>query len=215
MDLTNKAGDKEGISAILPLLSMAYFIDGDFEQALRLCEQSLNLADESGEKEHLINSLSLRSMLYINQRNYEKAMELDKQSLKLSEETENRILINQNSYLLGAIHQLVGDYKEARKLYEKNLKDSQNMGLRPLVPFIFAQLGSLHEEEERFNGALDNYSEAVQFLRELESPFERMVQEDLTRIKSKIVTTQALKWQRHIGTKSQICRRRSRCSFPL
>ncbi|WP_155402330.1 tetratricopeptide repeat protein, partial [Methanosarcina mazei] len=86
----------------------------------------------------------------------------------------------------GNIHSHQGNYEEAVKLYNQSLKIKEELGDKGLIATTLAQLGTIHEEKEEHELALQFYFTAFKVFDILGSPYRELVQKNIERLEGKM-----------------------------
>ena len=89
-------GDKNGFAGILHSLGMIHQDQGNYEEAVKLYNQSLKIAEELGNKSGIAHTLHNLGTIHQDQGNYEEAVKLYNQSLKIAEELGNKAELHQH-----------------------------------------------------------------------------------------------------------------------
>jgi tetratricopeptide (TPR) repeat protein len=117
-----------GAAALLHNLGVLYQSLGDYDEAHRLYEQSLEIKKEFGDRSGIAMTLHQLGMLAYLQGDYKKARSKYEESLYIAKELGNKPGIASTLHNMGAISQDQGDYAEARRLYEQSLEMNKELG---------------------------------------------------------------------------------------
>ena len=134
---------------------------GDYGEAARLYEQSLQIARELGDKSGIAASLHQLGMIHQAQGDYGEATRLYEQSLQIARELGDKSGIAQSLHNLAAIHQDQGDYGGATRLYEQSLQTFKELGAKSEQAAVLHQLGTIHQLQGDYGGATRLYEQSL------------------------------------------------------
>ena len=126
-------GHKKGVSASLCELGFVAYEQGDYDRAVRLHEQSLDLAREFGTTFGIAWSLRALADAVRGQGDLSRATTLLEEGLALSRSTENAWGRARTLASLGSVACESGEYTRASRSYEESLKLGQRMGLNHTI----------------------------------------------------------------------------------
>lgn len=116
---------------------------GDYEQARRLYQESLAIAEELGDRPGISKTNHQLGILAQDHGEYDEARRLYEESLAIDEELGNRPGIAVSKHQLGMLAQDQEDHEEARRLYEESLAISEELGDRKGIAASKHQLGNI------------------------------------------------------------------------
>jgi tetratricopeptide (TPR) repeat protein len=157
---------------------------GEWDELLRLCQKSLQLAKESGDEKAVAEWTHRLAMCLHDRGDYEEAERLYRESLEIKERLGNLAGKAATLHELGRLAQNRGDYGEAERLYRESLEIKERLGNLAGKAITLHALGKLRWEQGR-------KAEAEELLRQALDIFERIghrrakeVRKDLERLQS-------------------------------
>jgi tetratricopeptide (TPR) repeat protein len=162
------------------------FLDrwGEWDELLRLCQKSLQLAKESGDEKAVAEWTHRLAMCLHDRGDYGEAERLYRESLEISERLGDLAGKATTLHELGRLAQNRGDYEEAERLYRESLEIKERLGN------LAGKATTLHELG-RLRWAQGRKAEAEELLRQALDIFERIghrwaeeVRKDLERLQS-------------------------------
>ena len=158
-DVKNDDKDLES-RAKYELGNLAY-LQGDYEQARSLYQQSLLIQEQLGDLSGKASSLHQLGILAQNQGDYDQARSLYQQSLLIKEQLGN--LSGKASSLgqLGILAQNQGDYDQARSLYQQSLQTFEQLGNLSGKASSLGQLGILAQNQGDYDQARSLYQQSL------------------------------------------------------
>jgi len=149
---------------------------GEWDELLRLCQKSLQLAKESDDEKAVAKWKHRLAICLYDRGDYEEAERLYRESLEISERLIDLEGQARTLYELGRLAQNRGDYEEAERLYRESLGISEWLGDSALKARTLYELGRLaqnrgdYEEAERlYRESLEIISERSRYLRGLKA----------------------------------------------
>jgi len=140
---------------------------GDYNQARRLYEESLHIAEELGDRAGVARVLHNLGVLAQQQGDYGQAWQFYEESLRIKEELGNRAGVATTLHQLGNLAYLQGDYGQARHLYQESLRIKEELGDRAGVATTLHQLGMLAQDTGDYGQARQFYERAAETFRNL------------------------------------------------
>jgi tetratricopeptide (TPR) repeat protein len=162
------------------------FLDrwGEWDELLRLCQKSLQLAKESGDEKAVAEWTHRLAIRLHDRGNYKEAERLYRESLEIKERLGNLAGKAATLHELGRLAQKRGDYEEAERLYRESLEIKERLGNLAGKAITLHALGKLRWKQGR-------KAEAEELLRQALDIFERIghrrakeVRKDLERLQS-------------------------------
>jgi tetratricopeptide (TPR) repeat protein len=153
---------------------------GEWDELLRLCQKSLQLAKESGDEKAVAYWTYQLAKCHHDRDDYEEAEKLYRESLEISERLGDMELKAATLQELGILAQRRDDYKEAERLYQESLEIFVRLGNLNGQAWTLYNFGSLAQD-------CDDYEEAEKlYWRSLE------INEWLGHLEGKAATLHAL-----------------------
>jgi tetratricopeptide (TPR) repeat protein len=157
---------------------------GEWDELLRLCQKSLQLAKESGDEKAVADWTHRLAMCLYDRGDYGEAEWLYRESLEIFERLGNLAGKAATLYELGRLAQKRGDYEKAERLYRESLEISERLRNLAGKAITLHRLGRLRWKQGR-------KAEAEELLRQALDIFERIghrwaeeVRKDLERLQS-------------------------------
>jgi tetratricopeptide (TPR) repeat protein len=162
-------GEREDRALAVVLLRLAGIrrILGDYDEARRLYQQSLEIAQELGDKSGVSKSLNQLGMLAYLTGDYAEARQLYQQSLEIAQELGDKSGVSKSLHRLGILAKYTGDYSEARQLYQQSLEIAQELGDKSGVSKSLHNLGILAQDTGDYAEARKLYQQSLDIKQEL------------------------------------------------
>lgn len=181
--------DKEDFPNQAVALHQLAIIEQDrknYDKAIELCDQSLEIKRKLGNESGISKSLHELARIEQARGNYKKATELYNQSKDIDTKLGDQLGISRSLHNLAAIEQAIGNYDKAAELYNQSLKIFTELGDKRGIASSFAQLGLLSESKNQLNLARECFEIALQIFRQIgDKPHTSQARKDLQRILTK------------------------------
>lgn len=155
LSIERKLESREGEINALSNLAALYTEVDDFDQALELYEQALNLTYEETKTAGIYNNIGA---LYAMKEDYEKAIECYNKAIEISKKVGDEHGVAMSLIGLGGVYRGVGDLNRARELIERGLQIVRRVGDRYWEAAAYEGLGKIEK-------ALENEELAKEYLR--------------------------------------------------
>jgi tetratricopeptide (TPR) repeat protein len=140
---------------------------GEWDELLRLCQKSLQLAKESGDEKAVAKWTHRLAMCLHDRGDYKEAERLYRESLEIEERLGDLAGKAATLHALGVLAQNRGDYEEAERLYRESLEIEERLGDLAGKAATLHALGVLAQNR-------GDYEEAERLYRESLEIFERL-----------------------------------------
>ncbi len=140
---------------------------GNYAEATRCYEQSLEIERELGNKSGIASTLDQLGVLHSLQGNVKEAIGYHERSLELRQELGDKHGVAITLHNLGNIHQDQGDYGEAARLYEQSLEIRRELRDKSGIADSLHQLGMIHQAQGDYGEAIRLYEQSLAIAREL------------------------------------------------
>jgi len=140
---------------------------GDYAEARRLYQESLDIAQQLGDRAGVAQTLHNLGMLAQDQGDYAEARRLYQESLDIKQQLADRAGIAKTLHQLGNVAYLQGGYSEVRRLYQESLDIAQQLGDRAGVAQTLHQLGLLAQDQGDYAEARRLYHESLDMEQQL------------------------------------------------
>lgn len=115
-------------------MGQAYDILGDYNKAIELLQQAVNIARKIKKPQQEIAALSVLIGIYGNQGNYHKKIELMQRVLEIERERHNTWGEANALSLLAADYYVLGEYQKGIGLLQQALPKAQQINISELSP---------------------------------------------------------------------------------
>ncbi len=145
-------------------------VRGNLTLAEKHYRKALVLRQKLGDKQEVANTLNNIGVLYEMQGRPDSAIAFHKQNLAIQQELKDTVRIARALFNIAGVLQETGDYKDAReKLYEaRTILEAAND--RDGMAKVYAELGHIYLELDRYIDALPWYERALKIRQELDVP---------------------------------------------
>ncbi|MER0205011.1 MAG: CHAT domain-containing protein [Nitrosomonas sp.] len=151
--------------------SYAYFLNGlariaentgNYQEAVHLAEQTLNIAKALADKRIEGNAHAIIGQTYRRLDDYPKAKHYSESAMKIAQQIGDPVLESDSSRNLGAIYQAQGQLDSAAKMYQHALTLAQQANDKWLQAKALNNLGELSQRNERLVDAITLYQQSLQ-----------------------------------------------------
>ncbi|MEH2310182.1 MAG: tetratricopeptide repeat protein [Nostoc sp.] len=153
--------------AALTNLGNAYNYLGQYQQAIELLQQSLDIAREIGDRNSEGLSLMNLGNAYNDLGQYQQAIELLQQSLDIAREIGDRNSEGKSLANLGNVHNDLGQYQQAIELLQQSLDIAREIGDRNSEGKSLANLGNAYNDLGQYQQAIDFLHQSLDIAREI------------------------------------------------
>ena len=140
---------------------------GNYEEAGRLYEVAIGIAEELGADRDLAASLGNLGIIAQLQGDYQEAKDLYYQSLEIEKQLGNQAGIAKSLHQLGIIAQHQRDYQEAKDLYYQSLEIEKQLGDQAGIASSLSQLGILADLQGDYDQARGLQNQSLDIRKEL------------------------------------------------
>ncbi|HIH95474.1 TPA: tetratricopeptide repeat protein [Methanosarcina acetivorans] len=166
-EIFSKNHDKVGISSTSHSLGIIYQQQGNYEEAVKKYNQSLEMKEELGDKSGIAITLYQLGNIHYSQGNYEEAVKKYNQSLEMNKKPGDKSGIAKTLHQLGMIHHDKGNYEEAVKKYNQSLEIKEELGDKSGIAITLHQLGNIHYSQGNYEEAVKKYNQSLKIKEEL------------------------------------------------
>ena len=161
--LARVAGDTRTEAIVLGNIGVCYKNLGEYDQALRFHEQSLEMKRASGDREQEARTLSNIGQVYWKLADYDRALDQYRKALTIFEQQANLPLQAAVLNGISLVYDELGDYTRSRMGYERALVLYERAGESESAGFgdalgnlggVFLLLGRFEEAERRYHQSL-------------------------------------------------------------
>ena len=162
-------GEREdkALAAVLHRLGKIRYLLGDYVEARKLYQQSLEITQQLGDKSGISSSLHQLGIMAQSTGDYDQARDLYQQSLEIMQQQGDKIGVSKSLHELGILSHLTGDYESARKLYQQSLETKRQLGDKRGVSRSLHNLGILALDTGDCDAARKLYQQSLEIFQEL------------------------------------------------
>ena len=154
--------DEELTARALHQLGMIAQAQGEYAEARRLYQQSLEIKERLGDQGGKAATLHQLGMIAQDQGEYAEARRLYQQSLEIEERLGDQGGKASSLGQLGTIAYLQGDYVEARRLYQQSLETFERLGDQDGKAMTLHQLGMIAQAQGEYVEARRLYQQSLE-----------------------------------------------------
>lgn len=170
----------EGRAYALNLLGMKYRNISQYEKAVKLHEQALEISEEANSIDFRVLSLNMLGVVYRRTDAIKTALDYNQRALELAEQVENpsnhiKRSINVALNGIGNLYQTLEQYDLAILQFERALKLEEEMGNQLGLAINHQNIGHCLEEKGDLEGALENYRKSLAYNEEIDSDIGRVI----------------------------------------
>ena len=159
--------DKSVKSKVLSLIGSLKKDQGDYEQAKKYTEESLEIRKEIGDNYGIVVSVVNLGSISFHQGDYDRAKKYFGESLTLNKELGDKRVMAASNANLGNISYYQGDYEQARSHYKECLTISKEIGDKKLIAISLNSLGSITYVLEDSEQASEYYEDCLNISKEI------------------------------------------------
>jgi tetratricopeptide (TPR) repeat protein len=148
-------------------LAVIYQRRGDYHEALRLYDESLQINKQLGDQSGIASTLHELGRLSQAQGDLGEARRLYDESLQIKKQLGNQSGIAKTLHQLAMLAQAQGDLGEARRLYDESLQIASHLGDQSGIASSLHELGLLAQAQGDLGEARRLYDESLQISKQL------------------------------------------------
>jgi CHAT domain-containing protein len=142
-------------------------IEGNYAQALKLAQVSLEIAEGLGDLNGKAAALEIQGRVHMNQGRYEQAMAHLQESLRLSEAAGDKGGVATSLNDIAFVHEMQDRNEEALTAYQRSKKLFEELGQRERVAAVSGNISGIYTEEGRYDQAMKYLQEALAVFEEI------------------------------------------------
>ncbi|PTN09073.1 tetratricopeptide repeat protein [Mangrovibacterium marinum] len=154
-------------------LSDIFTLQNEYPKAMDALMEGLAIAEKIGDTKSLALLYGSLGKMYFRQQDYEKCLDCFNKVLTFNtqlENIENIAVTNQN---IGTILLIQEKYNEAEKYLLEADKVLSKAGLNSKQVHVLNSLGALYERQQKYDLAIDTYTQVLELNKELNNPYIR------------------------------------------
>lgn len=168
-----KRGEREHwiYLAALTNLGNSYYFLGDYFQAIKFCQQSLEIAKEIDYPDVKAASLNILGLVYRQREQYKQAIEFFQQSLRIVKDFKEMRYRNQEAKLIGNLgnaYQYLGEYLQAIEFHQQSLELAQELGDSNWEASCLGNLGNSSHGLKEYNQAIEFFQQQLKIVKEID-----------------------------------------------
>jgi len=167
LEMDRSDRENRALAETLRQLGRIRYLLGDYDEAQKLYQQSLEIAQGLGDKNRVSKSLHQLGILSHRTGDYEGARKLYQESLEITQELGDKRGMAASLHQLGMLAQDTGNYAAAQKLYRQSLEIFQQLGDKSGVSMSLIQMGSLALSTGDYESAREFYQQCLEIFRQL------------------------------------------------
>ena len=169
LELAKKINFIPGMGACYNNLGLVSMNLGNYDEANKFLQLSLEARKGLGEKRNMAVCLNNMGLIYYYQSNYSEAIERYQSSLKIMEELKDSIGIAKCYENIGLIHWKQNDNKKAISYYEKALQLHEMLKNKTGICGVYMNIGGVYFNNGDYKNSLDYSKKSLKLYEELGS----------------------------------------------
>jgi len=168
-ELSNKSNYANGKAQSLINLCFSCYAKGDYVEAIKMCEKSIETAISSDEEINVDMAHLFLGLIYINQANYDEAIQVFLPLLENATEKNNTYLMADVCGNLGLAYLSKKDYQKAFEYLNKSKDLHEEVDHPNNKIYVYLNIGWLHFNLNQFDSAYHYLSESSCMANEIKS----------------------------------------------
>lgn len=153
--------------ALLTTLGTAYYWLGQYQQAIIIRQQSLEVARKIGDRQEEAKSLHNLGTVYNLLGQYQRVIELYQQSLEIARDLGDRQHEGKSLSGLGTAYYWMGQYQRAILIRKQSLEIAREIGDRQGEAIALSGLGAAYSLLEQYQRAIEFHEKQLEIVRDL------------------------------------------------
>ncbi len=146
---------------------LAFYVKGDYAQALKLYSEALPLAEKIGYKKGIAKLYNNTANVYTNQGKYPKALETHFKALKIREEINDKQGIALSLNNIAVIYNNQGKYPEALETHFKVLKIREEINDKQGIALSWNNIAIIYYNQGKYPEALETDFKSLKIREEI------------------------------------------------
>jgi len=165
LELATKLEFPAGMALAYKNVGLCYYFQGEYTEAYRNWESSLELYESLGDEQGISNLVgNLGSIYYMQGDNY-RAIEYTLRALKIAEKQGDSIRLATLLLNIGNIYsEQMSDLDTARNYYMRALKIGEEIAYMDLLGLGFINLGAVYHKQSEYDSALYYFEKSLLFV---------------------------------------------------
>jgi two-component system, sensor histidine kinase PdtaS len=135
----------------------------DFENAIRLNNEALDIFTEIGDEDGIGQSLGNNANIYVMLKEYQRAMEDYQKALRLFEKTGNQYMLGHIHYNMGKLYLILDEMDQASIFLNKSLQIRESLGHSDDIGKSHEGLGAFYLKNGEIENAVSHFQKALDF----------------------------------------------------
>ncbi|MCG2825728.1 MAG: tetratricopeptide repeat protein, partial [Thermoplasmatales archaeon] len=157
---------------LLNKLGGAYFVLGEWNNALECAKESEKLSKETGDEKQTAESFRNIGQINENRSEWDDSLRNYEKSLQITERIKDNQGIAESHKGLGWIHWRKGEYDEAIEHYTLAVKYGEKIGLIPVTASAYISLGSVYGKRGKYDISAKYLSKSLNILEKMPPSFD-------------------------------------------
>ena len=151
------------------LLGEISYQQGNYEKALKIFKDNLEMSLESNNSKNISSCLSAIGAIYFQNAEYDKSLEYNLQALKIRQKINNIKGLAKSYNALGAIHDTLKDYDKALSFYKDAIEVLEKINDNSeMAPVVF-NISNLYNTKGDLDNALKSVKESIQLSKKVKN----------------------------------------------
>jgi tetratricopeptide (TPR) repeat protein len=169
LDISEKLGDKGGISLNQFNIGNIYLGQHNYSQALKYFHSALKIAEQLGDKGFSAYIINYIGLLYFEQGNHVEALKNYSTALKIAKEINDIHTLQEVYNSLGRLADKQENYIEALKYDFAALRLYKETSFNEEIPHIYNNIASVYIKQKKYNEASPYLDTALSFAKKIGS----------------------------------------------
>lgn len=168
-ELYGQKKDLKNQAVQLQMISEIYRLTNKISEALKTCEDLVEIYRHTEEYEQMFRVLNNMGLLEISRKKYEAALTGFKNALEAAERLNNKRYAALQSANIGSAYRDMNRSEKAIEYYEKSLGLYEESGQKEDIADQYTNIAYIHVVERRFKNALQLYQKALPIYMEIKN----------------------------------------------
>lgn len=151
----------------LGTLGIVYVDQGDWQRAIEMQEQSLEVFERLGDMRGMAQAYGNLGIVYHHQGQWARAVEMHKKDLKISKQLGDTYSMAQTYNNLGLVYTDQGRWAQAVEMYEKDLEIGEQLGDIYGMAQTYNNLGLVYVGQGQWKRAVEMYERSLELKKSL------------------------------------------------
>ena len=166
--IAQRVGDEQNVAFAIVNLGVVYFSRGEYQQALQMFEQHLNLDVVKRDRALTARTLNAIGAAKRALGDTSGALDYFQQSQKVAEDTGDKRMLSNALNNIGVINRDLGEYARALEYFEKGLKLAEDLKDNNAISIALNNIGTIHGSQGNQAQALDYFQRALKIAQALD-----------------------------------------------